>query len=102
MDNALFGVLQRDRKYSLKGTLTPNKNNIDGVLTSNNYNVNGVLETLRVYPVVKTQEKTAYSSLVRQEVVPDGNLKLSKVTIEPLPVRRELNEKGGYTVTIGA
>lgn len=89
--DSLTGIIRRNTREPLTGVLTPNNNNLSGTL-----------ETLRVYPVVKTQEKTAYSSLVRQEVVPDGNLKLSKVTIEPLPVRRELNEKGGYTVIIGA
>lgn len=89
MDN-ISGRIQRNRTEQMIGYLTPR-----------NKNVEGTLNTMRVYPITKTQEKTAISSLVDQEVRPDENFTLSKVKIQALPVNREINEKGGYTVTIG-
>ena len=100
MDSIRATVQRNDRK-KLVGALTTNTFNISGKLTTNNLSMSARLGAVRVYPIVPTQEKTAISSLVRQEVTPDGNNKLSKVIIEPLPVSRVLNEKGGYTVIIG-
>jgi len=99
--DSLSGLLQRNTIGQLSGTLTLNNYNISGSLTPNNYSMSGNLGASRVYPVVPTQEKTVVSSLVQQIVVPDQNKKLSKVTVQALPVSRVLNEQGGYTITIG-
>lgn len=89
-------------KLNIEGNLTINGSIMEGELTPSKINIEGTLEVERVYPVVKTQEKTAVSSLDRQYVTPDENYTLSKVTIDPLPVSRVLNTANGYTVTIGA
>lgn len=100
MDN-ISARVQRNEKNQIKATLTLNDRNIKGTLTVNNNNMQGVLGASRTYPVIKVQEKTTVSSLVKQEIVPDEPFKLSKVTINPLPITRTLNSKGGYTIQIG-
>lgn len=101
MADNLSGVLQRNRVGQLSGVLTANNFNISGNLTPNNYSMSGTLGASRVYPAVPTQEKIIFSSLAQQVVVPDQGKKLSKVTVQGLPVSRILNDKNGYTVTIG-
>lgn len=86
----LTGTIQRNYTEQLKGTLS-----------QSNLNMVGTLDASRTYPAVPTQEKTVTSSLVRQIVLPDGDKKLSKVTVEPLPITRVINDKGGYTINIG-
>lgn len=53
-------------------------------------------------PIITTEEKTTTSSLSAQVITPSAGIDyLTKVEINPLPVTYELNEAGGYTVTIG-
>lgn len=100
--DSISARIQRNEKPQLKGTLTSTFLNMSGVLSVEQYNLQGMITAVRTYPVVPTQEKTVVSSLQEQIVLPDANLKLSKVIVQPLPVSRVLNDKGGYTVTIGA
>lgn len=86
--DSITARVQSNRTEQLQGFLTPNNQ--------------GIKASLGYYVVnAQTQRKTATSSLVRQEVVPDAGYTLSRVTIQPLPVTRELNAKGGYTIKIG-
>ena len=47
------------------------------------------------------QIKTVTPSTSQQIVTPDAGYVLSQVTVNAIPVTRELNAAGGYTVTIG-
>ena len=87
-------------RCAIEGTLSMNVS-ITGELSAND-ELSAEISALRIYPVFPTQEKTVTSSLERQIVLPDGENKLSRVTVEALPVRREPSEVGGTTVIIGA
>lgn len=87
-------------RCAIQGTLSLDIG-ITGELSAND-ELSAKISALRIYPVFPTQEKTVTSSLERQIVLPDGENKLSKVTVEALPVRREPSEVGGTTVIIGA